>query len=651
MSRQGIRAAMPRHTRLRASRAGIHSLCLSAVICLLTLPTAMTPAVAAEAAGSASPRIAKTDTVHVVGARLRAGAETRTVEPGQQLADVLRATPFTMVTRGAAGVGDLYADGFRRNDLTVTIDCERCETACPNRMDTRLGQVDLLEIDAATLARDGTSLQSGLGGTVSLRRSLPGSPWLVRGRAEGSAGHAEGVDGTLSVEGRGARLATRWRQIEAYTDAGGNTFADLYGFAHTPATYIREVRAQARLAHGDLRAGHERSRDILFPYLLMDERENDRTEFSGSWLGHRLYFNRTEHLMDNGLRRSLGTTVMSTDAENTMMGAAGNRYEVYARHWDADNVITPVANPGARTNSHMLPDVWRLGAGVRHALGSVDEPWLVLRLGLARTKVHDETQLAAFQRVHAGAELEKWSVPFGVTVSRSQLLSGLAMTAAVELAADAPGIEQQFIVVDKPGMSADWVGNPGLSDPLRATLRLVGRRGAVRAEVFATRVSDYPTLVRRLVSNVPCQTYDGVDAMLAGASVRAAWDLLDAGLAWNWGEQIATNAPLAEIQPVLFDLNLRTPRWQGCRARATYQHAAGQGRVDLTQDEEPTGAWNRLDLGLELERDGVFYALALDNATNASFTQHLSYQRNPFASGLRVMEPGRTARLSAVFDF
>lgn len=84
-----------------------------------------------------------------------------------------------------------------------------------------------------------------------------------------------------------------------------------------------------------------------------------------------------------------------------------------------------MANPGARTNRpHAARCVAPGGAGVRHFLGSVDEPWLVLRLGLARTKVHDETQLAAFQRVHAGAELEKWSVPFGVTVSRSQLLSG-----------------------------------------------------------------------------------------------------------------------------------------------------------------------------------------------------------------------------------
>jgi outer membrane receptor protein involved in Fe transport len=615
------------------------------------LPLLCGVALAATAPRVEPTRIATTDTVVVIGARLTPGAETRAVTPGQDLAAVLRASPFVLVTRGAAGVGDLYADGFRRHDLTVTIDGERCDTACPNRMDTRLGQIDLLDIAAVDLARDGSALQSGLGGTVSLHRRLPGHEWRAEGRAEALAGHAENVDGSFALEGRGGRLAVRARQLEAFTDAAGRTFATLYGFARTPATTVREARAQARWGQGDLFASHERSREMLFPYLLMDERENDHTEVSGSWRGHRLYLNRTEHLMDNGLRRSVGTTVMTTDAENTMFGAVGERYEIYARHWDADNRITPVANPMAATNSHMLPDVWRVGATLRHELGTAGRPWLIARLGVVRTRVHDEAQLAAFQRVHADAELQKWSVPFGLTVSGSRLWRGVAVAAAAELAADAPGLEQQFIVVDKPGMTPDWVGNPGLADPLRGTLRLTASSGPVRVELFGTRVRDYPNLVRRSIAGVPCQTYDGVGALLAGGSARARWKLADAGVSWNWGEQTAENTPLSEIQPVLVELGLRTPVWNGCRGHAAYRHAAGQGRVDPAQDEEATGAWNRLDLGVVMDWDGVRYALTVDNATNVLYTQHLSYQRNPFAAGTRVFESGRTARLSAAFTF
>jgi iron complex outermembrane receptor protein len=612
--------------------------------------------VAAAAAAAPRPeptpaRVATTDTVLVVGDRPAAGPGTVVVAPGQDMAAVLQASPFVMVTRGTPGVSDLYADGFRRNDLTLTVDGERFDTACPNRMDTRLGQIDLLDIDTVGLARDGAGLQSGLGGAVSLRRKQPGSAWRVEGRAEALAGHAESIDGSLAVEGRGLRLATRWRQLEAFTDADDRTFADLYGFASMPTSRIFEIRAQARLRQGDLRASQEHSTDLLFPYLLMDERENDHFEVSGSWRGHRLYLNRTDHLMDNGLRRSVGTTLMSTDALNTMFGAVGDRYELYARNWDAENFITPVANPMGATRSHMLPDVWRLGAALRGWLGDKESPWLTARLGLAHTEAHDGAQAAAFRRVHADAEMEKWSVPFGVTVSHRRPVRGAALSASAELAADAPGIEQQFIVVDKPGMMTDWVGNPGLADPLRGTLRVAMSAGPVKAEVFGTHVRDYPNLVSRTVSGVAYQTYDGVEALLAGASVRADWKLMDAGLSWNWGEQTATDAPLSEIQPVMFDLRLRTPQWRGGHVHATYTHAAGQGRIDPTQNEEPTDSWNRLDLGVVMELEDVRLALTLDNATNALYTQHLSYQRNPFASGLRVWEPGRTGRLSAAFAF
>ena len=72
--------------------------------------------------------------------------------------------------------------------------------------------------------------------------------------------------------------------------------------------------------------------------------------------------------------------------------------------------------------------------------------------------------------------------------------------------------------------------------------------------------------------------------------------------------------------------------------------------MDEVVDETSTGAWNRLDLGLDYERAGYRFSLSLENLTNVLYTQHLSYQRNPFASGLRVFEPGRMIRITAGFD-
>ncbi len=43
-------------------------------------------------------------------------------------------------------------------------------------------------------------------------------------------------------------------------------------------------------------------------------------------------------------------------------------------------------------------------------------------------------------------------------------------------------------------------------------------------------------------------------------------------------------------------------------------------------------------------------ALEVNNLTNELYYQHLSYLRNPYSSGMRVYEPGRTIRLNAVLD-
>ncbi|MBK6899881.1 MAG: hypothetical protein IPH09_11635 [bacterium] len=623
------------------------------LLSLLLLPLATPPGpTRAAAADDDGLRHALTDTVFVVGYRAGAGEAELTVADGDHLDRLLQGTPFATIRRGAAGVADLYADGFKRQDITVTVDGERFVPACPNRMDTRAGQVDLLDIETAALSRNGAALQSGLGGQVELHRRLPGRGTLVYGRLGGAADHAGDLDASLAVESRRTRLAGRLRRSDPTTDADGRTYADLYGYADAPAATVGELRAHRAFDGGDAQAAWETADDVLFPYLQMDERRNDHYQLSGSYRGHRAYFNRTDHLMDNALRTSWAATRMVTDAATTMLGAVGDGYEFYAHNWTADNRITPAANPAAATNSRMLPDVWRLGATATHAIGDPQRPWLRLRAGLVRTGIDGSAAMGPYRRLQADAAASRWSFPCGAVVTRARDLAGRAqLILSGEVAADAPGVEQQYIAVDKPGATPDWVGNPRLADPARATLRAAAVSRRLKAEVFGTRVWNYPTLVRRTAGGAALQTYAGVDALLAGAYLSAAWDLVDAGLAWNWGEKTADDSPLSEIPPLSVELTLRSPPIGRCRGWAHYRHAAGQGRVDVTQGEWSTGAWNRLDLGATYRHDRFQLTLDLENATNALYVQHLSYQRSPFAAGARVYEPGRTLRATTTFTF
>ncbi len=635
-----LHSVMPRH-RAMLSACGLLVFILAAGMA------------AAATSGTASSATATTDTMVVTGLRESLGQYLRPVQAGDDINRVLLKSPFLLVRRGTGAVSDLYSDGLKRGDINVTVDGERFATACPNRMDTRVGQIDLREIQTVDMWRNSAVLQSGLGGQVDFRRRLPGRERRIAGALGGAFDSAEEYDASLSIEGNRMRLGGRYRSLAPYTDADGRTFGQLYGYTDAATSEIYEVRGLAAYDQGHAVLAYEGSSDVLFPYLLMDERTNDHYQASASYRGHRVYVNHTEHMMDNALRASYATTDMVTDATNTMLGVVGRNYEVYARHWDADNRITPVAMPAGEKLNHMLPDVWRYGVSFQHQLGTAGNPWLFLRAGLAHTKVGDEAAGDLYRILEPDAELDSWSLPLGVTATHLvDLDQDLLLGLSAEISSDAPGVEQMTIATDKPGTKPDWVGNPRLSDPVRATARAALQKGQFQLELFGTRIWKYPYLARRAVQGAMYQTYTGVDALLAGANLFGTWRWFDAGISWNWGQKCADQSPLAEIQPLsVYVMGTSPVVAQRFTGSFLYRHAAGQGRVDTALDESSTGAWNRLDLAVDMKQEAYTLRLGLENVTNVLYTQHLSYLRSPFASGLRVNDPGRTVRATAVFEF
>ena len=636
-----LHSVMPRH-RAMLSACGLLVFILAAGMA------------AAATSGTASSATATTDTMVVTGLRESLGQYLRPVQAGDDINRVLLKSPFLLVRRGTGAVSDLYSDGLKRGDINVTVDGERFATACPNRMDTRVGQIDLREIQTVDMWRNSAVLQIGPGRPGGLPPP-PSRPRAQDRRRPGRGPSTAPRSMTPACPSRATGCA--WAGATAawppYTDADGRTFGQLYGYTDAATSEIYEVRGLAAYDQGHAVLAYEGSSDVLFPYLLMDERTNDHYQASASYRGHRVYVNHTEHMMDNALRASYATTDMVTDATNTMLGVVGRNYEVYARHWDADNRITPVAMPAGEKLNHMLPDVWRYGVSFQHQLGTAGNPWLFLRAGLAHTKVGDEAAGDLYRILEPDAELDSWSLPLGVTATHLvDLDQDLLLGLSAEISSDAPGVEQMTIATDKPGTKPDWVGNPRLSDPVRATARAALQKGQFQLELFGTRIWKYPYLARRAVQGAMYQTYTGVDALLAGANLFGTWRWFDAGISWNWGQKCADQSPLAEIQPLsVYVMGTSPVVAQRFTGSFLYRHAAGQGRVDTALDESSTGAWNRLDLAVDMKQEAYTLRLGLENVTNVLYTQHLSYLRSPFASGLRVNDPGRTVRATAVFEF
>jgi iron complex outermembrane receptor protein len=77
--------------------------------------------------------------------------------------------------------------------------------------------------------------------------------------------------------------------------------------------------------------------------------------------------------------------------------------------------------------------------------------------------------------------------------------------------------------------------------------------------------------------------------------------------------------------------------------------AARQSKVDAGLNEEPTAGHELVNLRLGVTVKTLRIWLGLGNVFDAGFVEHLSYQRDPFRSGVRIFEPGRN--LFVNFDF
>jgi hypothetical protein len=179
------------------------------------------------------------------------GNQTHSITTGQDINEILGISPFSLIRKGATCCSDLYAEGFKRTDITFTIDGERFETACPNRMDTRIGLVSLMNMEQVNLNRNSSELQGGLGGVVSFQRRMPAEPFRVYGQVGGTFDSVEAKDADVSIEGRKMRLTVRHRESEAWVDGDDRNFEDMYGFKDAATHKITEVTTHKTWSDGD----------------------------------------------------------------------------------------------------------------------------------------------------------------------------------------------------------------------------------------------------------------------------------------------------------------------------------------------------------------------------------------------------------------
>ncbi|MDT8323623.1 MAG: TonB-dependent receptor [Bacteroidota bacterium] len=574
----------------------------------------------------------------------------------EALSDVLTRQGFTLVRRGVDFAQDIAVDGFRRGDIAVAVDGERYHSACPNRMDSPLTRVNPLDLASVTLQKSALDAVSGLAGSVHFRRRPPADTLRWQASLAGSAGAAPAADAAGLLETRGHALSLRYASGDPYTDGAGQGFTERYGYRSLHAYTLAEATLRGRRGDWQYGGGFSYTENVLFPFLLMDERFNRVTNGHVQWKNIRVYATYTDHLMTNEFRG--GMMSMRTEARNLTVGVHGEYFEAWMRHWDADNRfdqrIDPDGNPCVLLGitaaapllaNHMLPEVQQYYAAGVHRMhrGPLSA---ALRAGMSFTRIGDETRFPFYRELYADAENGRIYAVASAQVEwrqRAGVHGGYGLQ--LEAAAEPPQAEELYIAVRKPGGKPAWSGNPTLAQPLRGTLRASARWMDLQAEISASGVTNYVQPDKRSSAAGMYQSFANVDAWLAAATLRYERRLVTVDLAWTWGEQMESGSPLSEIPPLRAHIALRTPPWQNISLLAGITAQSDQRRVDPALAEFATAGWMRVDLGLRWSSRHLRANLLVENLFDRSYRQHLSYLRNPFAAGVQVFEPGRSVRL------
>ena len=635
--------------------------------------------------------VAPRDSVEAVGIR-----ESRARDVGE----ALTVLPGLARVRKGAIANDVVMRGFQGKDVTVLIDGLRVDGACPGHMDPPAFHVDFAEVNRVDVSKGPFDVknQGGIGGVVNVVTERPQRGW--HGSANLTLGSAAALSSSASASMGGQHWAAlagaSTRRADAYRDGAGVRLTDRGGYRadavrDLPAydvwtgwgrvAYMPRTGTNVQVAYTRQSAG-----EIVYPYLQMDaiydraDRVSARVESTalpGGWntLAAQVYYTGVDHWMTDQLRASgagkareysMGTrakTAITGGRAEIARGPVSFGLEASRRNWKTSSMM---AGQGY-TPQFALPDVtmnvagvfatyatdlsagWRLESGAR-----IDRATSAADPALANTALyfayHGTTSTRARDILPAAYARATWRA------------RGWSAVAGIGRSTRLPDQQERFYGVKR--MGTDWVGNPSLT-PSRNT----GLDGELRYSRhgfdagLATFVYDVADSIRVVnqprqqmvggVMNAMARSFVNRDALMRGveasATVPLARTLFLAGdLSFVRGTYADGNVP--EIPPVRVRLRLRydNARWSGA---AEVLGSARQDHVALDLREAPTAASATLNLRAAWRLRRLELAAAIDNVFDTLYSEHLSYQRDPFRSGVRVFEPGRTVSLNASARF
>jgi iron complex outermembrane receptor protein len=574
-------------------------------------------------------------------------------------------------------------------------------------MDPPSFHVDFAEVERIEVAKGPFDVrnQGSLGGAVNIVTRRPEAGFhATANAAAGAFGYVNpSLVASWGGESFSALAGYSFRRSQAYRDGAGLRFTERTNYRGdaVDGEAFRAGTAWARVGFAPV-DGHavsvsytrQDTSRTYYPYLQMDAITDDADRLGLTWDAKtsgaveaaRLsaYYTQVDHWMTDQYRTSSGTAPrgwsMGTDAlsrtyggklEATAWGVTAG-LEAYRRYWDTTTAMAgsgykPQASlPGAATDVFGLfaERAFPLGRGVSLDAGL---RWDRASSGVDETKASTDL---AWAYLGTRATSADDTMPGGSLRLRWQASAPLELTLGVGSAARVPEPEERWFSLKR--MGTDWVGNPELEPSRNTAVDLGASYGAGRvrlsANLFASRVDDLVVLadVSRKngvpgVMNATAKTYRNVDARLsggeAGASVTVTDRLFVSGsVSYVRGEQdprpelgiLSTN--VAEMPPLT---GRAGARWDDGRLFVEVEgvFAGAQTKVDGDLQETATPGWGIANARVGASFGRFALTVGVENLFDRLYVQHLSYQRDPFRSGVRLPEPGRNVFANLTYRY
>lgn len=255
-----------------------------------------------------------------------------------------------------------------------------------------------------------------------------------------------------------------------------------------------------------------------------------------------------------------------------------------------------------------------------------------------------------------------------------------------------PDPQERFFALQRMGTTAmpDYVGNPHLkvtkNDQGDAGFKYFNGKILWKMQGFYSKVYDYvitryasdtyigkvnpynePVLYNEYTKvvnqalqqisgvNRVARTYKNVDATMYGgeSSVRITLPkdfYTGAGISYVRGINDTERLELQEMPPLRGTVWLRFDDGKYF-AEAEGVFAARQSRVDRAIGEKETPGWGIANIKAGAEFGGLKFVTGVRNIFDRYYYEHLSYNREPYASGIRIPEPGRSWFVSMQWMF